>query len=144
MNRRIFTLPLSLLVVQFAAAQACPKVTYLNTTATIQSLVTSVNCLIDTVERSRATKTQTNKPAVSVDVFQVLGRQHTRAYGKVVFAVLALLDADAKSALVLPDKGEAIVPAASGIECNAKINSDNTVDAQCNFSGAALYVVYRN
>src|SRR5438046_9909897 len=109
MNCRIFTLPLPLLVVQYAAAQACPKVSYLNTTATIQSLVTSVNCLIDTVERSRAAKTQTNKPAVSVDVFQVLGTQHTRAYGKVVFAVLALLDADARSVLVLPDTGEEIV-----------------------------------
>jgi len=113
--------------------------------ATIQSLVTSVNCLIDTTERNRSSSTEISKPGVSVDTFKIFGKQRTQAYGKVVFAVLAAPNGDTtQSALVLPDKGQASVPTAAGAECKAKINSDNTVDAQCDLAGAELYVVYRN
>ena len=145
MTREILSLTASLVLIQSAAGQVCPKVTYIDTTATIQSLVTSVNCLIDTTERNRTGKAETNKPGVLVDALQVIDPQHTRAYGRVLFAVLDVPTGDTtQSALVMPDKGEAIVPTAAGAQCKAKINSDNTIDVECNLAGAALYVVYRN
>jgi hypothetical protein len=145
MNRIILALTFTILVTHIAVGQACPKVTYLNTTATIQSLVTSVNCLVDTVERDRSSRAEGNGRSISVDAFQVRGMEHTRAYGQVVFAVLALPDGDiSKSALAMPNAGEATVAGTTGADCKAKINSDNTVDAQCKLAGAALYVVYRN
>jgi hypothetical protein len=32
----------------------------------------------------------------------------------------------------------------AGAECKLKINSDNTVDGQCNQTGGSLFVVYSN
>jgi len=144
MTREILSLTATLVLIQSAAGQACPKVTYINPTATIQSLVTSINCLIDTTERNRTAKAETNKAVVLVDAFQVIGPQHTRAYGRVLFAALALPSGNtAKTALAMPDNREAIVPGAAAAECKVKINSDNTVDAACNLTGGTLYVVYR-
>jgi len=137
MTREILSLTATLVLIQSAAGQACPKVTYINPTATIQSLVTSINCLIDTTERNRTA-------VVLVDAFQVIGPQHTRAYGRVLLAVLALPSGNTtKTALAMPDNREAIVPGAAAAECKVKINSDNTVDAACNLTGGTLYVVYR-
>ena len=144
MTREILSLTATLVLIQSAAGQACPKVTYINPTATIQSLVTSINCLIDTTERNRTAKAETNKAGVLVDAFQVIGPQHTRAYGRVLFAVLALPNGNTtKTALAMPDNREAMVPDVAAAECKVKINSDNTVDAACNLTGGTLYVVYR-
>jgi len=144
MTREILSLTATLVLIQSAAGQACPKITYINPTATIQSLVTSINCLIDTTERNRTAKAETNKAVVLVDAFQVIGPQHTRAYGRVLLAVLALPSGNTtKTALAMPDNREAIVPGAAAAECKVKINSDNTVDAACNLTGGTLYVVYR-
>jgi hypothetical protein len=145
MNRISSALTFTILVTHFALGQACPKVTYLNTNATIQSLVTSVNCLVDTVERDRSSRAEGNRSGILVDAFQVRGTAHTRPYGKLVFVVLELPDGDrSKSALVMPNAGESTLLTAAGTQCKAKINSDNTVDAQCNLAAAALYVIYRN
>ena len=145
MNRTILALTFTILVTRLAAGQACPKVTYLSTNATIQSLVTSVNCLVDAVERDRSTRADRNQSGVSVDKLRVRGTTHTRSSGKVVFVVLASPDGDgSKSALAMPNAGESTLLKAPGEQCNAKINSDNTVDAQCNLGAADLYVIYRN
>jgi hypothetical protein len=145
MKSGILSLTASLVLIQAAAGQACPKVVYINTTATIQSLVNSVNCLVDASERSRTGKAETSKAALSVDALQIIGPQHTRAYRKVIFAVLAVPSGNTtKTALVMPDNAEAVVAATAGAECKVKINSDNTVDAQCSLTGGTLYVVYRN
>ena len=104
-----------------AAAQACPKVTDINPTATIQSLVISVNCLIDTTERARSGPAET---------------------GKAAFAVPA--GSTTKTALVTPENRAASVSGTAGVDCKIKINSDSTVDGQCKQTGGVLYVIYRD
>jgi hypothetical protein len=135
------------LVAATAAAQACPKVTFINNTATIQSLVTSVNCLIDVTERSRMNPRaeQGGKPGFLVDSFPIIGPQHTRTYRKVVFAILEAPTGDkAKTVVVTPESAEATLSGAAGAECRVKINSDNSVDGQCNQMGGTLYVIFHN
>jgi len=136
---------LLVLATMTAAAQACPKVTYINPTATIQSLVFSVNCLIDTTERARSGRAETGKAAFMVEAFPITGPRHTRAYGTVVFAVLAISAGNTtKTALVTPENPAASVSGTAGAECQIKINSDNTVDGQCKQTGGVLYVIYRD
>jgi len=136
---------LLVLAAMTAAAQACPKVTYINPTATIQSLVFSVNCLIDTTERARSGRAETGKAAFMVEAFPIIGPRHTRAYGTVVFAVLAVPTGNTtKTALVTPENPAASVSGTAGAECQIKINSDNTVDGQCKETGGMLYVIYRD
>jgi hypothetical protein len=130
-----------------AGAQACPKVTFINNTATIQSLVTSVNCLIDVTERSRVNPRaeQGGKPGLLVESFPIIGPQHTRSYRKVVFAILEVPTGDkTKTAVATPESAEVTVPGTAGAECRVKINSDNSVDGQCNQTGGTLYVIFRN
>jgi len=128
-----------------AAAQACPKVTYINPSATVQSLVFSVNCLIDTTERARSGRPETGKAAFMVEAFPITGPRHTRAYGTVVFAVLAISAGNTtKTALATPDNPTASVSGTAGAECKININSDNTVDGQCKQTGGVLYVIYRD
>ena len=128
-----------------AAAQACPKVTYINPTATVQSLVISVNCLIDTTERARSGRAETGKGAFMVEAFPITGPRHTRAYGTVVFAVLTVpADNTTKTALVTPEDPAASVSGTAGAECKIKINADNTVDGQCKQTGGMLYVIYHD
>ena len=136
---------LLVLATMTAAAQACPKVTYINPTATIQSLVFSVNCLIDTTERARSGRAETGKAAFTLEAFPITGPRHTRAYGTVVFAVLANSAGNTtKTALVTPENPAASVSGTAGAECQIKINSDNTVDGQCKQTGGVLYVIYRD
>lgn len=130
-----------------AAAQACPKVTFINNTATIQSLVTAVNCLIDVTERSRMNPRaeQAGKPGLVVDAFPIVGPQHTRSYRKLLFAILEVPTGEkTKTALVTPDSAEATLSGIAGAECKVKINPDNSVDGQCNQIGGTLYVISRN
>jgi hypothetical protein len=128
-----------------AAAQACPKVTYINPTATVQSLVFSVNCLIDTTGRARSERAETGKAGFMVEAFPISGPRHTRAYGTVVFAVLtALAGNTTKTALVTPENLAASVSGNAGAECKITINADNTVDGQCKQTGGMLYVVYHD
>jgi hypothetical protein len=127
------------------AAQACPKVTYTNPTATVQSLVFSVNCLIDTTERARSGRVGTAKPAFMVEAFPIFGPQHTRAYGTVAFALLAISAGNTtKTALVTPENPSGSVSGTAGAECKIKINADNTVDGQCTQTGGVLYVIYHD
>jgi hypothetical protein len=135
------------LVVGTAAAQACPKVTFINNTATIQSLVTSVNCLIDVTERSRMNPRaeQGSKSGLLVESFPIIGPQHTRSYRRVMFAILEVPTGEkTKTAVVTPDNGEATLSGSAGAECKVKINPDNSVDGQCNQIGGTLYVIFRN
>jgi hypothetical protein len=128
-----------------AAAQACPKVIYINPTATIQSLVTSVNCLIDTTESARSERAETGKGEFMVEAFPITGPRHTRAYGTVVFAVVAIPAGNTmKTALATGENPAASVSGTAGAECKIKINSDNTVDGLCKQIGGMLYVIYHD
>lgn len=128
-----------------AAAQACPKVTYINPAATVQSLVFSVNCLIDTTERARSGRAETGKAVFMVEAVPITAPRHTRAYGTVVFAVLTVpADNTTKTALVTPENPAASVSGTAGTECKIKINADNTADGQCKHPGGLLYVVYHD
>jgi hypothetical protein len=143
---KILCLPfLLVLAAATAAAQACPKVTYINPTATVQSLVSSVNCLIDTTERARSGRVETGKAGFMVEALPITGPRHTRAYGTVVFAVLAVPAGNTtKTALVTPENPAASVSGTAGMECKIKINADNTVDGQCRQTGSVLYVIYHD
>jgi hypothetical protein len=136
---------LLVLAAAMAAAQACPKVTYINPTATVQSLVFSVNCLIDTTERARSGRPETGKAGLMVEALPITGPRHTRAFRTVVFAVLTISAGNAtRTALVTPDNPAASVSGTAGAECKIKINADNTVDGQCTQTGGVLYVIYRD
>src|SRR5207244_1926129 len=101
-----------------AAAQACPKVTYINPSATVQSLVFSVNCLIDTTERARSGRVETAKPAFMVEAFPITGPRHTRAYRTIAFALLSIsADNATKTALVTPENPSGSVSGTAGAEC---------------------------
>jgi len=127
-----------------AAGQSCPKVTYSTESATVKSLVASVNCLVS-AEKAKAAHSEMNKGALLVDSFQVVGPQHTRNYKKVALAILSVpTGSEIHTALVTPDNPQASASATAGAECKMKLNSDNSVDVQCNQTGGTLYVVYQN
>jgi hypothetical protein len=127
-----------------AAAQACPKVTYINPTATVQSLVFSVNCLIDTTERARSGRPETAKAGLMVEALPITRPRHTRTYGTVAFALLAVSADNTTTALVTPESPSGSVSGTAGAECKVKINADNTVDGQCKQTGGVLYVIYHD
>ncbi len=128
-----------------AAAQACPKITYINPTATVQSLVFTVNCLIDTTERARSGRVGTAKPAFMVEAFPITGPLHTRAYRTIDFALLSIsADNATKTALVTSENPSGSVSGTAGAECKIKINADNTVDGKCTQTGGVLYVIYHD
>lgn len=134
-----------------AAAQNCPKVTYTTPTATTKSLVAAVNCLngqsesaAAAVAAAAAPKPASNGKAMQVDAFQIVGPQHTRAYGSVVMAVLTVNTGGmTKTAVVTSDSREATVTAEAGGSCSVKLNPDKTVDSHCYLAGGMVYVVYR-
>ncbi len=128
-----------------ASAQTCPKVIPSTESATVKSLVASVNCLVSAEKSKAAHGEMTSKGALSVDSFQIIGPQHTRNYKKVVLVILSVpAGNEIHTALVTPDNPQATVPATAGAECKVKINPDNTADGQCNLTGGTLYVVYQN
>ena len=142
---RTLLLPLSFALLGFsvvAGAQSCPKVAYTTPAATTRQMVTSVNCL---VARTAVSRTEGNKAGFMVESFPVIGPQHTRRYKKIVLAVLSVPTGnETKTGLATPDSPTATVAGTAGAECKLKINSDNTVDAQCNQTGGNIFVVYTN
>ncbi len=142
---RTVLLTLSLILLGFsvvAGAQSCPKVAYTTPAATTRQMVTSVNCL---VARTAVARTEVNKAGFMVESFPVIGPQHTRSYRKIVLAVLSVPTGnETKTGLATPDNPTATVAGTAGAECKLKINSDNTVDAQCNQTGGNIFVVYTN
>jgi hypothetical protein len=141
---RIVFLPLFISLLGFsvvARAQSCPKVAYTTPAATTKQMVTSVNCL---VARTAVSRTET-KGGFLIESFPVIGPQHTRSYRKIVLAVLSVPTGnETKTGLATPDNPAATVAGTAGAECKLKINSDNTVDAQCNQTGGNIFVVYTN
>jgi hypothetical protein len=146
MHIRILSLAGALAFSAAAFGQTCPKVAYTTPTATMKSLVTSVNCLVGTADKVKAAAhVEVSKTGLLVDSFQVIGPQHSRIYRKVVLALLSVpAGSEIKTALVTPDSPEGSVAGTAGAECKVKINADNTVDGQCNLTGGTLYVVYHN
>jgi hypothetical protein len=142
---RLRTLFLALFLLGFpgaAVAQSCPKVAYTTPAATTRQMVTSVNCL---VSRTAVSRTEVNKAGFMVESFPVIGPQHTRSYRKIVLAVLSVPTGnETKTGLATPDNPTVTVAGTAGAECKLKINSDNTVDAQCNQTGGNIFVVYNN
>jgi hypothetical protein len=146
MRYRIVLLAALVALPASAIAQNCPKVTYTTVTPTLKSLVASVNCLVGSMDKAKPTTGRTeNSKGFQVDSFQVIGPQHSRAYHKIIVALLSVPKGnEIKTALVSPDNPEASVEATAGAECKVKINADNTVDGQCNLTGGTLYIVYHN
>lgn len=142
---RSLFLPLSFSLLGFsigAGAQSCPKVAYTTPAATTKQMVTSVNCL---VARTAVNRTEVNKNGFIVESFPVIGPQHTRSYRKIVLAVLSVpAGNETRTGLATPDNPAATVAGTAGAECKLKINSDNTVDAQCSQTGGNIFVVYTN
>jgi len=129
---------------ELASGQSCPKVTYSTESATVKSLVATVNCLAS-AEKAKAAHGEMAKGAFLVDSFQIVGPQHTRNYKKVVLAILSVpAGNEIHTAVVTPDNPQASVAATAGAECKANVNPDNTVEGQCNLTGGTLYVVYQN
>jgi hypothetical protein len=141
-SRNLFV-ALSIFLFGFSAAsvaQSCPKVAYTTPTATTRQMVASVNCL---VARTAVTPTEGNKTGFMVESFPVIGPQHTRSYKKIVLAVLSVPTGnETRTGLATPDNPTATVAGTAGAECKLKINSDNTVDAQCNQTGGNIFVVF--
>ena len=125
----------------FVWPQACPKVTFTTSTQqTMQSLVYSVNCLIDTTEQARSNLGE--KPGLLVEGVSITGAQHTRAYPNIVFAVIAMpAGGMMKMSLAAPDNPEAKA-SSSASECKIKINPDDTIDGQCSRTTGTLFVVF--
>jgi hypothetical protein len=138
-----------LLLASAAMAQPCPKVSYTTEAATVRKLITTVNCLVANSGGGGGEKTA---PAVSeggtgvqVDTVRIIGPQHRGPYHKIVVVILSVSVGDSlKTMLATPESPEANATATAGATCKAKINSDNTVDGQCNLTGGTMYVVYHN
>ena len=140
-----FSFTISCILSGFPAAawgQSCPKVAYTTPAATTKAMVMSVNCL---VARSVPARADVSKGAFQVESFPVVGPQHTRSYRKIILAMLAVpTGSETKTALATADNPAASVSGTAGAECKLKINSDNTVDGQCNQTGGTLFVIYNN
>ena len=132
-------------MVSAAMAQPCPKVSYTTEAATVRKLITTVNCLV----ANSGEKTQGSMPeggsGVQVDTVRIIGPQHRGPYHKITVVILSVPAGDnLKTVLATPDNPEANATATAGATCKAKINSDNSVDGQCNLTGGTMYVVYHN
>jgi hypothetical protein len=129
-----------------ASAQSCPKVTYTTPTATMKSLVASVNCLVSSAaEKPKSIHSEVPKTEFLVEAFPIVGPQHTHSYRRIVFAMVSVpAGNEIKTALVTPDAPEGSVAATMGAECKIKINPDSTVESQCNLTGGTLYVIHHN
>jgi hypothetical protein len=132
-------------MVSAAMAQPCSKVSYTTEAATVRKLITTVNCLV----ANGGEKTQGSMPeggsGVQVDTVRIIGPQRRGPYHKITVVILSVPAGDnLKTALATPDNPEANATATAGATCKAKINSDNSVDGQCNLTGGTMYVVYHN
>jgi hypothetical protein len=136
----------------FAVAQPCPKVnTTTQTPATMRAIVKSVNCLVASGEvaspvalRTVDVHTGEVRTAAQVDTLPIIGPQHSRIYPGFMLAILSMpVDNNRKSAIVTPDSPQADLRGAGGGECKLKLNSDRTLDAQCNQAGGTVFVVFK-
>jgi len=128
-----------------AAAQPCPKVSYTTEAATLRKLITTVNCLVGSSGEKAPSPAAETPSGVQVDALRIIGPQHRGPYRKIIVVILSMPVGDSvKTILATPENPEANATATAGATCRAKINSDNTVDAQCNLTGGTLYVVYHN
>ena len=126
-------------------AQPCPKVTYTTQAATLKNLVSSVNCLVGTSDKSNKVAVVDGKTGLQVDAFPIVGPQHTRAYHRIVVALLAVPVGDTtKTALVTAENPAATVAATAGATCRVKLNPDNSVEGECSLTGGTLFVIYRD
>jgi hypothetical protein len=127
---------------RFLWPQACPKVTFTTATQqTIQNLVYTVNCLVDTSEQARSSLGENSNRGLLAEGVSISGPQRTRPYPNIVFAVIAMpASGTMKMSLAAPDSPEAKV-LSSASECKIKINPDNTIDAQCGSTPGTLFVV---
>ena len=142
-----------------AVAQRCPTVkTTTQTAATMRAIVKSVNCLVESGAsptttsasvrtadvRTADTRIAEARPGTQVDTLPIIGPQHSRMYPGFLLAILSMpVDNSHKSALVTADAPQATVRGAGGGECKLKLNSDRTLDAQCNQAGGTVFVVFR-
>ena len=132
--------------------QPCPRVSYTTSeSATLRKLITTVNCLVDNStekpEKPAATPESSTPVAtgVQVDAVRIIGPQHRGPFRKIVVVILSVPSGDTlKTVLATSESPEATATATAGATCKAKINSDNSVDGQCNLTGGAMYVVYHN
>jgi hypothetical protein len=139
----------ALLLGTLAAAQPCPKVnTTTQTPATMRAIVKSVNCLVEAAPAPATTpasiRTVDIRIGTQVDTLPIIGPQHSRIYPGFMLAILSMpVDNTHKSALVTPDAPQTVIRGAGGGECNLKLNSDRTLDAQCNQAGGTVFVVFK-
>lgn len=134
-----------ILVTSFAQAQPCPKVSYTTEAATVRKLIMTVNCLVANSRERTQGATPVGPAAVQVDTVRIIGPQHRGPYSKITVVILSIPVGDSlKTVLATPENPEANATATAGATCKAKINSDNTVDGQCNLTGGTMYIVYHN
>ncbi len=140
---------LALLLCVPALAQPCPKVnTTTQTSATLRAIVKSINCLVDSESAPTATpatfRTAEMRTGSQVDTLPIIGPQHSRIYPGFLLAILSMpVDNTHKSVLVTPDSPQAAIRGAGGGECKLKLNTDRTLDAQCNQAGGTVFVVFK-
>jgi len=135
-----------------AVAQPCPKVnTTTQTPATMRAIVKSVNCLVQSgtaptpaSPRTADVRFAEARTGTQVDTLPIIGPQHSHTYPGFLLAILSMpVDNTHKSAIVTPDSPQAMVSGAGGGECKLRLNSDRTLDAQCNQAGGTVFVVYK-
>ena len=136
------------LLVCAAFAQPCPKVnTTTQTSATMRAIVTSINCLVEAGAATPAAaslRTVDVRSGAQVDTLPIIGPQHTHTYPGFTLAILSMpVDSTRKSVIVTPDSPQADIRGAGGGECKLKLNSDRTLDAQCNQAGGTVFVVFK-
>ena len=143
---------LSLFLCTLVVAQPCPKVnTTTQTPATMRAIVKSINCLVGSESAATAASLRTAdvrmaevRTGTQVDTLPIIGPQHSRIYPGFMLAILSMpVDNNHKSAIVTPDAPQAGVRGAGGGECTLKLNSDRTLDAQCNQAGGTVFVVFK-
>ena len=143
---------LSLFLCTVAVAQPCPKVnTTTQTPATMRAIVKSINCLVGSESAATSGSLHTAdvrmaevRTGTQVDTLPIIGPQHSRIYPGFMLAILSMpVDNNHKSAIVTPDAPQAGVRGAGGGECTLKLNSDRTLDAQCNQAGGTVFVVFK-
>ncbi len=133
------------LVASSAQAQPCARVSYTTEPATLRKLVTTVNCLVANSGEKAQSAMPESASGVQVDTVRIIGPQHRGPYRKIIVVILSVPAAEnLKTVLATPENPEANATATAGATCKAKINSDNTVDGQCNLTGGTLYIVYHN
>jgi hypothetical protein len=161
-DMNILRVGLLFLLPAMVGAQPCPKVmTTTQSPATLRAIVKSLNCLVENGSApAGATLRNTDihndaraatdprfgdqRSSTQVDTLPIIGPQHSRIYGGFMLAILSMpVDNTHKSALVTSDNPQATVRGAGGGECKLKLNTDRTLDAQCNQAGGTVFVVFK-